>query len=189
MSKRSKARQIVVQMLFQVDLNPDVTGRTVRDMMDERLSEHAMRDFAWRLFAGVMEHRPQLDEQIQNVAENWKLSRMAGTDRAVLRLGAFELQHTDTPVRVVIDEALELAKKFGSRQSSPFVNGILDRLIPPERRSKDRPARSAALPAPETEPVLDPEELKALRESARQDAQPLTDSEPESTSSPQAEDD
>jgi len=188
MSKRSKARQIVVQMLFQVDLNPDVAGRTVRDMIDERLSEHAMRDFAWRLFAGVMEHRPQLDEQIQQVAENWRLSRMAGTDRAVLRLGAFELQHTDTPIRVVIDEALELAKKFGSRQSSPFVNGILDRLIPADRRSKDRPARPAALPEPEAETVLDAQELEALRESARENAQPLHDSDAESTPSPEDED-
>ena len=139
MAKRSKGRQVAVQMLYQVDLNSDVDGRMVRDMIADRLSDPALKDFAWGLFAGVMEHRQQLDEKIQAVAENWRLSRMAATDRAVLRLGAFELLQTSTPLRVVIDEAVELAKKFGSSQSSQFVNGILDRLVPEERRRSDRP--------------------------------------------------
>jgi N utilization substance protein B len=139
MSKRSKARQVAVQMLYQVDLNPDVDGKMVREMIADRLSEAALQEFAWGLFAGVMEHRAGLDDRIQGIAENWKLSRMAATDRAVLRLGAFELLHTATPIRVVIDEGVELAKKFGSRQSSQFVNGVLDRLVPEERRRQDRP--------------------------------------------------
>lgn len=134
MARRSKARQVVLQMLYQVDLNPDVDGRMVRDMIADRLSDPALQQFAWSLFAGVMEYRPELDERIQEVAENWKLHRMAVTDRAVLRLGAYELLKTDVPIRVVIDEAIELAKKFGAAQSSTFVNGILDRLIPPEKR-------------------------------------------------------
>jgi len=142
MSKRSKARQVAVQMLFQTDLNPDVTGRMVREMIADRLTEIAIQDFSWSLFAGTMEHRPELDEKIQRVAENWKLNRMAATDRAILRLGTFELTCTATPVGVVIDEAVELAKKFGSRQSSQFVNGILDRLVPAERR----PNRTTAVP-------------------------------------------
>ncbi|WP_437223266.1 transcription antitermination factor NusB [Planctomicrobium sp. SH661] len=159
MSKRSKARQIAVQMLFQVDLNPDVTGRMVREMICERLNEPNIQEFAWGLFAGCMEHRPALDERIQQVAENWKLSRMAGTDRAVLRLGAFELLHTSTPVGVVIDEAVELAKKFGARQSSQFVNGILDRLVPAERRRSK--STEAALPAeaPETDAADEKDDL------------------------------
>lgn len=134
MARRSKARQVALQMLYQVDLNPDVDGRMVREMISDRLSESSLREFAWELFSGVMEHRPELDERIQVVAENWKLNRMAATDRSVLRLGAYELLKTDVPVRVVLDEAIELAKKFGSAQSSPFVNGILDRLVPPERK-------------------------------------------------------
>lgn len=77
-----------------------------------------------------MEHRSAIDERITTIAVNWKLSRMAITDRNCLRLGAFELLYTDTPHRVVIDEALELAKKFGNAQSGSFVNGILDKLIP-----------------------------------------------------------
>jgi len=140
MARRSKAREVALQMLFQVDLNPDVDGRTVAQMMRERLGDSDVREFAWVLFAGVMEWRAQLDQRIQDVATNWKLSRMAATDRNVLRIGAFELLHTATPHRVVIDEALELAKKFGSEQSAQFVNGILDKLVPPERRENSAPA-------------------------------------------------
>lgn len=162
MSKRSKARQVAVQMLFQVDLNPDVSGRMVREMITERLNEVAIQEFAWGLFAGTLEHRPALDEKIQRVAANWKLNRMAGTDRAVLRLGAFELTCTATPVGVVIDEAVELAKKFGSRQSPQFVNGILDKLVPSDRRR----AQEAADP-----------------ETAGREVDPLDEDEPVSSSS------
>lgn len=138
MARRSKAREVVLQMLYQVDLNPDVGMQTVAGMIGERLSDDDVCKFAWFLFTGVMEYRAQLDARIQSVAENWKLSRMAATDRNVLRLGAFELIQTDTPHRVVIDEALELAKKFGNAQSPQFVNGVLDKLVPPERRAGDR---------------------------------------------------
>ena len=135
MARRSKSRQIAIQMLYQVDLNPDTEVSTVREMIAERLSDAQLSEFAWTLFAGVMEYRVMLDEKIQAVAQNWRLNRMAATDRAVLRLGAYELLKTETPHRVVIDEAIELAKKFGDAQSSQFVNGVLDRLVPDERRN------------------------------------------------------
>jgi N utilization substance protein B len=134
MARRSKAREVAVQMLYQVDLNPSVDIQTVRHMVDEALDDEELREFAWRLFVGVMEVRPLLDERIQGVAENWSLKRMAPTDRNVLRLGAFELISTNTPHRVVLDEAIELARVFGSAQSAQFVNGVLDKLVPPEKR-------------------------------------------------------
>jgi N utilization substance protein B len=134
MARRSKAREVAVQMLYQVDLNPSVEIQTVRHMVDEALDDEELREFAWRLFVGVMEVRPLLDERIQSVAENWSLKRMAPTDRNVLRLGAFELISTNTPHRVVLDEAIELARVFGSAQSAQFVNGVLDKLVPPEKR-------------------------------------------------------
>ncbi|HUG93055.1 MAG TPA: transcription antitermination factor NusB [Planctomycetaceae bacterium] len=134
MARRSKSRELALQMLFQVDLNPDVGGQTVREQIAERLDDQELRDLAWRLFAGTMEWRGMLDERIQSVAENWTLARMAPTDRNVLRLGAFELLQTDTPYQVVIDEAVELARTFGTAQSPQFVNGILDRLVPERRR-------------------------------------------------------
>lgn len=139
MARRSKAREVALQMLYQVDLNPDVDAQTVNSMLRDRLADEDLQQFAWVLFSGVREYRAMLDEKIESVAENWKLFRMAATDRNCLRLGAFELLQTGTPPRVVIDEALELAKKFGSDQSAAFVNGILDKLVPPENRSTPTP--------------------------------------------------
>ena len=130
MARRSKARAVALQMLYQSDLNPDADPRQIRTAIEERLKSAALSSFAWKLFADVMECRSELDARIETVADNWALDRMAPTDRNTLRLGAFELLYTDTPHRVAIDEALELARKFGSKRSSQFVNGILDRLIP-----------------------------------------------------------
>ena len=134
-SRRTKAREVAMQMLYQRDLNPDVSADTVRSMIAEELREPHLQEFAWSLFAGTVEWKAQLDRQIEEIAANWQLSRMAPTDRNILRLGAFELLHTETPHRVAIDEAIEMAKKFGSMQSFQFVNGILDRLIPAEKRN------------------------------------------------------
>jgi N utilization substance protein B len=130
MTRRSKAREVALQMLYQMDLNPQVGADVVREMINEQIPDETAQRFAWSLFAGVMECRPMLDRRIQAVAENWSLDRMAPTDRNVLRIGAFELLHTDTPPRVSIDEAIELAKRYGTAQSSQFVNGILDKLVP-----------------------------------------------------------
>ena len=85
--------------------------------------------FARELVAGVRQHREEVDALLEQTAANWSLKRMAATDRNVLRLGAYELLHCDTPGRVAIDEAVELAKRFGSAQSAPFVNGILDKVM------------------------------------------------------------
>lgn len=137
-SRRHRARETVLQMLYQKDLNPDVTADAIRDMIQESLHDEELSRFAWSLFAGVMESRATLDQRIEGAASNWTLTRMAPTDRNAIRLGLFELLYTDTPHRVVIDEALELAKTYGGPQSSSFVNGVLDRLIPPEKRSADK---------------------------------------------------
>ena len=106
MARRSKAREVALQMLYQQDLNPDVDIRAVREMIGEQIREESLRAFCWKLFTGVMEWRPMLDSRIEAVAENWTLGRMAPTDRNVLRIGTFELLYTDTPHRVVIDEAI-----------------------------------------------------------------------------------
>lgn len=136
-TRRSRARETALQMLYQLDLNPDVARDAVLEMIQGRLEDEDLSRFCWSLFSGVMEFRGELDAKIEAVAANWSLKRMAPTDRNVLRLGAFELLHTDTPPKVVLDEALELAKSYGSAQSSQFVNGILDRLIP--RREDVKP--------------------------------------------------
>jgi N utilization substance protein B len=144
-TRRHKAREVVLQMLYQKDLNQDVTADDIRQMIQVDLRDEELQRFAWKLFAGVMESRAALDAKIESTAVHWSLSRMAPPDRNAIRLGAYELLYTDTPPRVVIDEALELAKSFGGPQSGSFVNGILDRLIPEEKRTP----RAPTTPPPE----------------------------------------
>jgi len=89
----------------------------------------AAMEFALSLLDGVREHRAELDQVLAAKADNWSVERMAAVDRNILRLGAYEILYTDTPGRVAINEAVELAKTFGAQQSAPFVNGILDRVL------------------------------------------------------------
>jgi len=124
-SRRSRAREMALQMLYQQDLNPDVPADVARELIVERLRDEALARFAWSLFAGVMECRPALDAKIADAATHWALNRMAPTDRNVLRLGAFELLYTETPPKVVIDEALELA----SRRADFFPRPALDAAV------------------------------------------------------------
>ncbi len=86
-------------------------------------------EFSRVLIQGVAANRAELDQKLAAAAENWSVPRMAATDRNLLRLGAFEIHFTETPVKVAIDEAVELAKRFGGAQSAQFVNGILDKLM------------------------------------------------------------
>ena len=86
-------------------------------------------EFARSLVSGVRRNRTELDELLGKTADNWGLDRMAATDRNILRIGAFELLYTETPGAVIINEAVELAKRFGTANSAQFVNGILDRLL------------------------------------------------------------
>lgn len=128
MAKRSKARELAMQMLFLIDINSDVDEKTILHMIQERIDHEEILKFSWTLYSGTMKHRDELDEQIKKVAKNWSLSRMAVTDRNLLRLGCFELKHLETPASVVINESIKLAKKFGTEKSSSFINGILDKL-------------------------------------------------------------
>ena len=134
---RRAAREAALQLLFQADLNPGLPASAARVALDELLPPGPANAQAWRLFAGTLEVRDDLDARISTVARNWSLKRMAATDRNALRLGLFELLHTRTPPKVALDEAIELARTFGSKNSPGFVNGILDRLLPDD----GRPAR------------------------------------------------
>jgi len=135
MSRRSRARAIALQVLFQDDLNPGHNPAETDAFLQRRLRSGELTEFARSLVAGVCRNRQELDGLLGKTADNWGLERMAATDRNVLRLGAFELLYTDTPGPVVIDEAVDLAKRYGSAHSSQFVNGILDKLLTSHRRS------------------------------------------------------
>ena len=145
MSRRSRAREIVLQVLYQDDLNTDHPEDIRLRFMNARLNQdRALVEFAEDLLAGVRRHREAVDQQLEEIARNWKLSRMAATDRNVLRLGAYEILFTETPDRVVVNEAIELAKRYGTNNSSQFVNGVLDRLMNnrPPTKSDELPQTS-----------------------------------------------
>ena len=131
MPRRSRAREIVFQVLYQDDLNPNHSVSATDTFLRERLQNNQeLIKFAQSLLSGTRRNRSELDEMLKAKADNWSLERMAATDRNILRLAAFEILYSDTPDRVVINEAVELAKRYGSKQSPQFVNGILDSLLP-----------------------------------------------------------
>lgn len=132
---RRRAREVVVQMLYADDLNPQRNQAEADEFLRRRLHrDPTVTPFAQDLVAGVRRNREAIDAALQRQAANWSLARMAAIDRNILRLGAYELLHTQTPPAVVINEAVEIAKRYGGRNSAPFVNGILDRLNPHRRR-------------------------------------------------------
>ena len=128
MARRSRAREVALQVLFQDDLNPPTQPEVTEAFLAGRLRAPELIGFARNLISGVRRNRDELDAILSQTADNWSLSRMAVTDRNILRLGAYELLYTSTPPRVAINEAVELSKRFGARQSPQFVNGILDQL-------------------------------------------------------------
>lgn len=156
--KRRTAREMAVQMLYQSDLGGSVLPQIFNSFdlseylareepaekpRERRTPEEERADFTRRrkrvddafqyaqaLVQGTVDHREQIDELIRSQADNWRLERMPAVDRNVLRLAIYEmLYEAETPKLVVVDEAIELAKKFGSEQSGRFVNGLLDGLL------------------------------------------------------------
>lgn len=152
MTRRTRGREIALQVLYQLEQNPGQGPDEVGIFIKRRLREPVLCDFAHALVGGVLEHQPRIDALISEVAENWRLDRMAAIDRNILRLGAYELLYcTEVPAKVAINEALELAKRYSTAQSSRFVNGILDRLQ--AAGSAESARTSAAL----SQAVSDPE--------------------------------
>lgn len=130
MPTRRRAREIVVQLLYEDDLNPEQDTKVAEQFLANRLlGKQGLIEFAKQLWQQVIKNRWEIDKALSELAQNWSLRRMAAIDRNILRLAAYEILHTDTPGRVVINEAVELAKRYGNQQSGPFVNGILDRLL------------------------------------------------------------
>ena len=130
MGRRRQAREIALQALYIIDTSrtdPKEAFAIVNRRAEE--SDEKVLEFARSLVSGTMERKPDLDKRIETIAENWALPRMAAVDRNVLRLAAYELLYKlDTPVNVVIDEAIEIARKFSTEDSTRFVNGVLDKL-------------------------------------------------------------
>jgi transcription antitermination protein NusB len=127
--RRTKARECALQMLYQWQRSGEGPEQVAEAFWRVRTTTDETKAMAERLFTGAARHRPELDEVIASTLDNWRLERVADVDKAVLRLGAYELIHEGgTPSAVVIDEAVELAKRFSEAESPAFVNGVLDAL-------------------------------------------------------------
>lgn len=128
MNVRRKARETALQALYKIDISEGNAGEEGLELEELSPGTEARR-YCELLVGGVSSHLKELDSVIEKHSENWTISRMSVVDRNILRMAAYELLYQgDVPYKVVIDEAVELAKKFGTDESGPFINGIIDRL-------------------------------------------------------------
>ena len=132
MRKRTKAREYVLQMLYQVDITQGPWQEILKSFWensDLKETSEELKEFSAQLLQGVVDHMREIDEKISKYAANWQLERMAFVDRNIMRLGCFELLfRQDIPPKVAINEAVELAKKYSGLESGKFVNAILDQV-------------------------------------------------------------
>jgi N utilization substance protein B len=130
MGTRRRARELALQLLYQFELT-EASPEEMQSGFDEwRNASDNVREFADNLLRGTLDRLAEIDEELGNQTTHWRLERLAAVDRNILRLAIFELIfETDTPHAVVIDEAIEIAKKFGSKDSGRFVNGVLDGFV------------------------------------------------------------
>jgi N utilization substance protein B len=138
MGTRRKARELALQLLYQHELTHAAPEEMQAHFEEWKGASEGARRFADSLVRGVIEHLGEIDDELGRQTAHWRLERLAAVDRNILRLALCELLfHDDTPPAVVIDEAIEVAKRFGSSESARFVNGVLDGFV---RRT--RPAAS-----------------------------------------------
>ncbi|MFM1997366.1 MAG: hypothetical protein RLZZ111_1753 [Planctomycetota bacterium] len=127
MSTRRRAREVALQALYQLEANPD--QQHLDRFLIGRLRFPPLVAFARDLVDGVQAERAALDAELESRALRWRVSRMAATDRAILRIAVYELLHTDVPGPVAVNEAIDLARRYGSEESPRFVAGLLGRIL------------------------------------------------------------
>lgn len=129
MGKRRIARELALKILYQVEISGSPLESVFTDFWENHVYQSEIRGFTESLAKGAVEHREDIDKKISTYADNWDMSRMAVIDRVLLRLAAYEIQYRDDiPHAVSINEALEIAKKYSTGESSRFINGVLDRV-------------------------------------------------------------
>jgi N utilization substance protein B len=129
MGKRRKARESTLQILFQLEFNGSDAESVIRQFWEGKKTAKEVRDYCQWLIKGIISHQEKVDNIIQSASEHWRVSRMPIVDRNILRMAAFELLYEeDVAPAIVINEAIEIAKKFSSEQASTFINGVLDAL-------------------------------------------------------------
>ena len=132
-SKRRRARELALQVLYALDISGEPAASCMEAVLREQHAEGEEREYATHLVEGALGSRVQIDALLERQSESWRLERMAVVDRNLLRLAAFELlSGGGVPRKVVLNEAVEIAKRFGDPKSPAFVNAILDKLDPAE---------------------------------------------------------
>jgi N utilization substance protein B len=150
---RRRARILALQALFEVDIAHHDPGECLAGRLLDSPLAAAGAEFSRMLLCGVLEHDDALDTIIQRIAPEWPLEQMAPVDRNILRLGSYELLYqADTPPKVAINEAVELAKIFGSDSSGRFVNGVLGTLL-----AQKQELLALVEPSPSAEAALSPD--------------------------------
>ena len=129
MRKRTKARECALQVLYQIDITSDEPDVSLKGYWQDNRESEDIMEFTAKLVQGACQKKCEIDRLIAMYAENWTIARMAVVDRNILRMAAYELLYCpDVPAKVCINEAIDLAKKFGDAESGKFVNGIIDRI-------------------------------------------------------------
>ncbi|MCD4748846.1 MAG: transcription antitermination factor NusB [Thermoanaerobaculales bacterium] len=130
MGSRRQARELALQLLYQHELTQTPLEEMQKHFEGWKRASTSVREFADSLVRGTLDNSGEIDEILEEQTSNWRLDRLAAVDRNILRLALFELLHQEgTPAAVVIDEAIEVAKKFGAEESSRFINGVLDGFV------------------------------------------------------------
>ncbi|MBX2988973.1 MAG: transcription antitermination factor NusB [Bdellovibrionaceae bacterium] len=126
---RRQSREIALQILFQTEFTPKLSRSEFVAVHEQEFDRETL-DYAEDLIDGVIEHKADIDSKIQAASRHWKIERMAGVDRNMLRIAVFEMKFAANPIKenIIIDEAIEIAKKFGTTDSGAFVNGVLDQI-------------------------------------------------------------
>ena len=129
MASRREGRELAVQALYQLEVTGDESGAALTHFWRQFSTSDSARDFAMTLVEGVRRERRRIDALLAEAAEHWRVSRLSKVDASVLRVAIYELLSCpDVPTRVSIDEAIEIARRFGTADSAAFVNGVLDRV-------------------------------------------------------------
>jgi N utilization substance protein B len=127
MGRRRKARESALQILFQLEFNKPRVEEVIDRFWKEREASDEIRDYSDWIVKGIVSHQEEIDNLIQSLSDHWRLSRMAHVDRNILRIAVFEfLYEKNLAAAVIINEAIEIAKKYSSDEAAAFVNGILD---------------------------------------------------------------
>lgn len=129
MSSRRKGRELALQALYQLEINGDMSERALGEFWESFESSVEGKELALRLIHGVLDHKQTIDELISEACEHWRLERLSRVDVNVIRIAVYELTTPPTlPVQIAINEAIEIARRFGTEESAAFVNGVLDQI-------------------------------------------------------------